>query len=618
MAIRHVGASSTRGLLNNLRRPAAKSPNRLPPMPSAVVRVPGESDSATADMLPAVEFEALQTPAADPARTQAAPADPATAATMARLTSDVSNVRVGATPASDRVPPVDYHSILAAAVTDVANSTPAARRAVYDHARETVHQRLKRIQPPLSSFAIAREQLTLDRAITRIEEESLERDALLGLPPPPKEPPPAPEEPAEPEAASPVPPIATKPRHAPVQVMHGIILRTFGMVAAIGVVVVGFWFATGKSNNGERSMTRSFSQLLTRATSPPPREQQQAAAPASEQPAAPEQPVAAAVTQRADAAPQEIAPALPVQITPELAADPWSASGGPPAVDPKSPHWVATLPSIAETSIPTAPTTAAPRRLSTHNAHARERYERGLVRARADEVEKSLADFSEAIRADPQFTEAYLQRGQARFKNGDVDGAVADFTHVAKLDPRNAPAFKMRGMAMLYQGNDDAAIADLTKAIQYAEAEPGRLPALETFYARRSRAALYDRKQLFDNELVDLNAMLEGYWKWPELSSALRASYRENGAANLIASIYRMRASVQLKRANVDAAIADMSFAIQLDQQRALQFTLERARIQEGAGRASAALADYQRVLELNSGNVEAQIALSRLRPPAR
>lgn len=577
-------------------------------MPSALARPPEASDAAVAEA-PLPDQEHVQDRVSDQASAVTAdPGNTVTTATMARLASDVSQVRVGATPISDRPPPVDYLSILEAAVTDLKTNSPAARREVYDHARKVVHDRLKRIQPPVSSFAIAREQLTLDRAIARIEEEALQRAAVLGVPQI-EEPLPEPEPPPEPEVAVPVPPIVVKPKHAPVQVMRGMIMRTFGLVAVIAVCVVGFWFATGKSSlTGERSMTRSFSQLLTKPATAP-REQPQAAAAA---PSPSEPPPSAAVTQRSDAPPE--APPLPVQITPEAAADPWSASGGPPAVDPKSPHWVSTYSGVAEATTPSAPAAAAPTRVVSRSAPARERFERAMSRTRADDGERALADFSEAIRLDPQFVEAYQQRGQARFKNGDVEGAVADFTRAATLDPRHAGAFKARGMAMLYQGNDDAAIADLTKAIQYGDADQSRLPAIEVFYARRSRAALYDRKQLYDNELGDLNAMIDGYWKRPELAAGLRATYREQGAANLIASVYRMRASVHLRRSNVDAAVGDMSFAIQLDQQRSLQFTLERARILENAGRRPQATADYERALELNPGNVEAKTALARLR----
>jgi tetratricopeptide (TPR) repeat protein len=168
-------------------------------------------------------------------------------------------------------------------------------------------------------------------------------------------------------------------------------------------------------------------------------------------------------------------------------------------------------------------------------------------------------------------------------------------------------------MAMLYKGDEDGAIVNLSKAIQYAELDPTAVAPVEVFFARRSRATLYDRKRMFDAELADLNAMIEGYWKWPTLSAALRATYQEQGTATLIASVYRMRALVHMQRRDPDSAIADLSLALQLDNQRSLQYLLERGRIQEAAGRRGAAILDYQQALRLNPANAEARAGIARL-----
>lgn len=250
----------------------------------------------------------------------------------------------------------------------------------------------------------------------------------------------------------------------------------------------------------------------------------------------------------------------------------------------------------------------------TGSAAARERFERGMDLAQNDSLEAAIADFSEAIRLDPQFADAYVQRGQTLFKNGNVDRAIADFTKALQIDPRHIAAFKARGMAMLYKGDDDAAISDLTKAIQYAELDVAAAPPVEVFFARRSRATLYNRKQLYERELADLTAMIDGYWRDPGLAAALRNTYRDQGAAALMASIYRLRAGVNQKRANLDAAIGDLSLALQLDSQRTLQYLIERGRLLEAAGRREQAIADYQQALELSPNNTDVKNSLTRLK----
>lgn len=374
-------------------------------------------------------------------------------------------------------------------------------------------------------------------------------------------------------------------------------------------------------------MTRSFSQLLAKAPAGAVREQppEQQVAAADAAPPAPEpvEPAAPPVQQTGS-------PPTPVQDSPDPGIDIWfacrqaipdnetmlcppgtSRAGSAPS-DRKS--WVTAYSGLSDVNgLAVMPRANDPATM-TRSTSARARFERAMERAKADDIDRALADFSEAIKIDPRFAEAHLQRGQARFKNGDVEGAIADFTRAIEIDSRHAAAYKARGMAMHYKNDEDAAIADLSKAIQIGDLEPNRLPAIDVFYARRSRAVLYDGKQLFDRELADLNAMIESYWKNLDLATSLRASYREQGSVSLMASIHRLRASVNLKRGNINGAIDDISLAIQLDKPRALQFTLERARILENAGLRTQAAADYTRVLALSPNNSEAKAGLARVK----
>jgi tetratricopeptide (TPR) repeat protein len=203
------------------------------------------------------------------------------------------------------------------------------------------------------------------------------------------------------------------------------------------------------------------------------------------------------------------------------------------------------------------------------------------------------------------------------FQLGDTERAIVDLDEAVRLDPRNAVAIRARGMAQLYRGDEDAALADLSKAIQLAEADPARMPPLDLFYAHRNRAALSDKKQQYDREIYDLTAMIDAYWRDPVLAEALRTNYREAGAASLIGSIYRLRAHAQIHRGFPDAAVTDLSFALQLDQQHTVALLLERGHLQETLGRREPAILDFQRVLEFNPAHEEAKTALARLKAQA-
>ncbi len=114
--------------------------------------------------------------------------------------------------------------------------------------------------------------------------------------------------------------------------------------------------------------------------------------------------------------------------------------------------------------------------------------ETGKKAAIADDLEKAVNDFTEAVRIDPTYPGGYTERGQALFKLGETDRAIADYSAAIKRDPNFGPALRGRAMANLYRGATDLALVDLSKAIQIAEIDPNRLSPLELFYARRSRA----------------------------------------------------------------------------------------------------------------------------------
>jgi tetratricopeptide (TPR) repeat protein len=237
--------------------------------------------------------------------------------------------------------------------------------------------------------------------------------------------------------------------------------------------------------------------------------------------------------------------------------------------------------------------------------------------AKDGDPEQAMRVLTDAVRADPLFADAYVHRGQTFFKLGDTEHALADLNEAIRLDARNAPAWRARGMTQLYKGDEESALADLSKAIQLTEADSTRMPAVDLFYAHRIRASLCDKRKLYDREIYDLTAMIDTYWKDPLLADALRTSYREAGVATLIGSIYRLRANAYVRKGAPDLAISDLSFAIQLDPQKALPLLLERARLQDTLNRREQALADYQRVLELTPANEEAKAAITRFKSQA-
>jgi tetratricopeptide (TPR) repeat protein len=70
-----------------------------------------------------------------------------------------------------------------------------------------------------------------------------------------------------------------------------------------------------------------------------------------------------------------------------------------------------------------------------------------------NDSDKTIADYTEAIRLNPRYVNAYFSRGNAYFWNKDYDKAIADFEAVLKIEPNNAEARKALENAKQARGN---------------------------------------------------------------------------------------------------------------------------------------------------------------------
>ena len=59
-----------------------------------------------------------------------------------------------------------------------------------------------------------------------------------------------------------------------------------------------------------------------------------------------------------------------------------------------------------------------------------------LTYGKKGDHDKAIADFTEAIRLNPNDAEAYYSRGCEYFEKGDHDRAIADFTEAIRLNPK--------------------------------------------------------------------------------------------------------------------------------------------------------------------------------------
>jgi tetratricopeptide (TPR) repeat protein len=326
-------------------------------------------------------------------------------------------------------------------------------------------------------------------------------------------------------------------------------------------------------------------------------------------------------------------------VTPTQQADPCSAlplptdprgcaivmgAGPQPAAETTSdfdgrPRWLKGYASIndvaAARSVP-APTEAAPPPAPIArpaNPKLAALIESGRKWSTKGDLEHAVRDFSEAIRLDPKYPDSYAERGQALFKMGETERAIADYSAAIQRDPEHGSALRARGMAYLYRGSPDLALADLSRAIGLAERDPSMLAPIELFYARRSRASIYSSKQQYDLEIGDCTALIESQARDPMVAEALKQNYGDVGGANVMAAIYRQRATAQIKRSNWDLAIADLTAAMPLSYDHGYAALMDRSKLHEGLGQRDEAIADLQSALAVRPGSEEVRLALRRL-----
>jgi tetratricopeptide (TPR) repeat protein len=202
-------------------------------------------------------------------------------------------------------------------------------------------------------------------------------------------------------------------------------------------------------------------------------------------------------------------------------------------------------------------------------------HNRGLAWSNKQEHDQAIADFNEAIRLDPQLASAYGIRGTIWSKKGEHDKAIADFNEAIRLDPRLASAHNNRGITWSKQGEHDKAIADFNEAI---ELDPKNASAFH------NRGNAWSNKQQHDQAIADYTA-------------AIRLDPKD-------AAAYSNRGIEWGSKGEYDKAIADFNAAIQLDPQLSafrnrrawLESTCPDAKYRDG----KKAVEDATRVCELD------------------
>ena len=91
---------------------------------------------------------------------------------------------------------------------------------------------------------------------------------------------------------------------------------------------------------------------------------------------------------------------------------------------------------------------------------------RGLTRSEKADYDQAIAAWDEAIRLDPNHSEAHRWRGDASLNKHEFDKALSEYDEAIRLDPKNGMAYWCRGAALTGKGEFDKAIASFDEAIR--------------------------------------------------------------------------------------------------------------------------------------------------------
>ena len=195
---------------------------------------------------------------------------------------------------------------------------------------------------------------------------------------------------------------------------------------------------------------------------------------------------------------------------------------------------------------------------------------RGYFEDAAGNGEAAMADYTAAIRLDPDNADPFENRAVLYANQGDTDHAIADYTAAIEIDGQRSTAFANRGLAWATKGEPDKALADFNEAIRLA-------PDVASFY--------YDRGYSYQ-DISDLDAAIADFSEAVRLDPKLSDAFVSRGLA-------------YADKLDPDRAIADYDAALRLKPADA-NALFDRGNAWADKGDYARAVADYSATLAID------------------
>jgi len=229
----------------------------------------------------------------------------------------------------------------------------------------------------------------------------------------------------------------------------------------------------------------------------------------------------------------------------------------------------------------------------TTPATAEEFFNRGKTYYDEDDYDKAIADYTQAIRLDPDYSRPYANRGNAYACKKDYDRAIADYNKAIDILPTYIYAYNNLGLAYASKGSYDNAISAYTMAID--------IGCQEYPEASYNRGNAYAAKKDYDKAIADFSDAVRLQPNYTAAKNALENAKKQPPST---AEGFYNRGFMYAINGDFDKAIADLTQAIKLNANYADAY-YNRGNIYLDKKDYDKAIADYEAALRIKPNNAD-------------
>lgn len=235
-------------------------------------------------------------------------------------------------------------------------------------------------------------------------------------------------------------------------------------------------------------------------------------------------------------------------------------------------------------------------------------HNRAQVYAKQKQYDQALETFTEVIRRDPNYSEYYIDRGNVYQQLAHYEEALADYSRAIMYSPPYPEAYYNRATSLTLLGREDEALAAYTYSLELdPSSDLALINRVGILYAQgRYDEARQDITEGFimhpgNPQLLCTLGLVEMAEEHPEEAyQALTAALQGDPTLH---EAWSNRAVLEFERGNIDAAIDDLSHALELGTDATVLYN--RGFAFQAQKRWKEAIADYTQALDLEGADAQ-------------